>query len=171
MKLEILVISLIILLIYGDENATTTTPAPSTSSSSTSAATSSSTSQVSTTTQVITSTTSAPNVENSTKPVKPPSNRTQLLNTSSYACSCDLTVISSCFSEKNIFRRDLIYSWIATLIAVAILTVLMEFFKLSAVTTAWKSTIIIMVKVWSDVKSTMDCFAYFEIVLDRRIIM
>lgn len=88
MKLEFLVAALMFcVLIYGDENATTT----SVSSTSSSVA-SSTTIQVSTTTTQAPSTSNAPNVDNSTKPVKLPSNRTQFLNTTSYACSCDLTV-------------------------------------------------------------------------------
>jgi Protein of unknown function (DUF1619) len=84
MKLDLLVIVLMIPLIYGDENSTTIS-APSTSSSS--AVASSTTIQVSTSTQATTN-----NPLNETKPAKLPSNRTQQLNTTSYACSCDLTV-------------------------------------------------------------------------------
>ena len=100
MKLELLVISLMVLLIYGDENTATTTTTSTTQSSSTSTL-SSSTTQVSTTTQATTSSTNVPNAENATKPVKLPSNRTQLLNTTNYACSCDLTVNQFMFSNKK----------------------------------------------------------------------
>lgn len=54
--------------------------------------TSPSTSFLSTSTTIIPSSTAAPKSDNTTKLLQSPSNRTQFLNTTSYVCSCDLTV-------------------------------------------------------------------------------
>ena len=69
------------------KNATTSTPITTTIQSTT-------TSIVISTTTVIPSTSSStPILDNSTKTtIQHPSNRTQYLNTTSYACNCDLTV-------------------------------------------------------------------------------
>lgn len=98
MRLDLLVVVLMIPLVYCDENSTSTS-APTSSS----IASSSSTIQVSTTTQTP-STSIAPNI---TKPAKLPSNRTEHLNTTSYACSCDLTVKKCSLLIERAMKRKI----------------------------------------------------------------
>lgn len=91
-------------LIYGNETTTAlpTSPLPNTTTTSVTT----STNQVPTSaTVVVTTTAITPNRENSSKPVSVlPSIRTDFLNTTSYACSCDLTVAEHIPSIKKASR-------------------------------------------------------------------